>query len=246
MENPLGSIRLTKLPLPLKVLVTCFLLLMGAGYLVSMLNLYLTYSLVDGKPGVSPDDLKRAFYGDRKRTMLAAKIDGGSMEQFLPNPVQKNTILNWIQDGAKEADFHAKIQPILKDRCVRCHNPMGVMSYRSFIDYKDVKEVVKVDRGEPVQFWARVAHSHIQAFALMFLCFGIIFYCTRLSERIKGAVIVLPFAAVLMDFGTRALAKLNPNFVYGVMLGGALLGISFAVMILMPLYEMWVKREASP
>lgn len=69
-------------------------------------------------------------------------------------------------------------------------------SGRSFIDYKDVKEVVQVDRGEPVQFWAQVAHSHIQAFALMFLC-----------------------------------------------LGGALLGLSFAVMILTPLYEMWVKRE---
>lgn len=70
MTTPFDSIRLMKLPLPLKVLVTCFLLLMGAGYLVSMLNLYLTYSLVDGKPGVTPEDLKRAFYGERKRTIL--------------------------------------------------------------------------------------------------------------------------------------------------------------------------------
>jgi hypothetical protein len=56
---------------------------------------------------------------------------------------------------------------------------------------------------------------------------------------------VLPFAAVFIDFGTRARAKLNPTFVYGVMLGGALLGLSFAVVILTPLYEMWVRGDGS-
>ena len=63
--------------------------------MVSVFNLYLTYNLADGKPGLTAEDLRRSFYGQRNQTLLAAKIDGGSMEQFLPVPGHKESILSW-------------------------------------------------------------------------------------------------------------------------------------------------------
>ena len=60
--------------------------------------------MLDGEPGVTPADMKRAFFGDRTNTRLAAKSAAG-MEQYLPNPADKNVILNWIQDGANEHNF---------------------------------------------------------------------------------------------------------------------------------------------
>ena len=55
-------------------------------------------------------------------------------------------------------------------------------------------------------------------------------------------MVLLPFGAILLDFGGRLLAHSAPVFVFAVMAGGAVLGLSFAVMILVPLWEMWLKK----
>src|SRR5437867_7070491 len=119
----LNSLRLSQLPRVVRLVLTYSILVLAAGYLIAMVNLYLTYSLTDGEPGLTVMDLKRAFYGRRDNTRLAAKIHGGSMEQFLPNPGDKEKILTWIQDGASEKGYEDIVQPILMQNCIRCHNP---------------------------------------------------------------------------------------------------------------------------
>ena len=52
-------------------------------------------------------------------------------------------------------------------------------------------------------------------------------------------LIVVPLVALLVDT-----ARYVPGIVYLMMLSGAVIGLSFAVMILAPLYETWLKREA--
>lgn len=56
-------------------------------------------------------------------------------------------------------------------------------------------------------------------------------------------MLTLPFAALLVDFGARLASKYFPNAVYLMMASGALMGTLFAVMILTPLYEMWIRRK---
>jgi hypothetical protein len=108
--------------------------------------------------------------------------------------------------------------------------------------YEEVMSVTQIDRGEPVALWARVAHTHIQSIGLIFFVLGSVFSLTSLATRWKMLVIVLPFAALLVDFGTRFLAKYVPDLVYLMMASGAGIGVCFAVMILVPLYEMWIKK----
>jgi hypothetical protein len=103
--------------------------------------------------------------------------------------------------------------------------------------------VVQIDRGEPVGLWARVAHTHIQSIALIFLVLGLVFSFTSIAEKLKYLVISLPFVALVVDFGSRFLAKYYPNLVYMMLLSGAILGFSFAIMILLPLYDMWIKKR---
>jgi len=236
------DVRLRQLSLPLKLLITIFLIVLGIGYVISLANLYLTYGLTDGEPGLTVNDLRRAFYGDRNNTRLAAKIDGGSMEQYLPIPGEKQIILSWIQDGAHEDAFGEKVQPILMRNCVRCHSPSGISSFRPLMAYEQVLTVTKIDRGEPVMLWARVAHTHLLSIGIIFFCLGIIFSFTSLKESGKAVAVMVPFIALLFDFGSRYFAKYFPSLVYLMMLTGALLGLSLAVMILVPLYELWVKR----
>jgi hypothetical protein len=236
------SIRLRQLPFLFRLILSLFVVTLGAGYLVALLNLYLTYAMTDGDPKLTPEDLRRAFYGNRNNTRLAAKIDGGSMEQFLTRPGDKEKILSWIQDGASKIGYEDMVRPITAEFCIRCHSPGRVSSFRPLTSYEEVLTVTQIDRGEPVGLWARVAHTHIQSFALIFLCLGSLFAFTSFSGRVKAFVVLLPFGAIMLDFGGRLLAHTMPAFVFAVMAGGALLGLSFAVMILVPLWEMWLKK----
>jgi hypothetical protein len=234
---------LSDFPVPLKLVLSLTLVVLGAGYLVALANLYLTYNLTDGTPGLAVSDLRRAFYGNRENTKLAAKIDGGSMMQFLPRPGDKERILSWIQDGADQPGYLKVVRPILTESCVRCHNPDGLQRFAPLTTYEQVMAVAQIDRGEPVQLWARVAHTHVQSLALVFLVLGGVFSFTSISQRSKIAILALPFAALMVDFGSRFLARFYPNVVYVMMASGAAIGLLIALMIVVPLYEMWFRKS---
>ncbi len=231
---------LSGLSLTLRCLITGALLVLAVGYAVATLNLYFTYSMMDGSPGLTPEDLKRAFYGRRTVTLLAAKIDGGSMEQFLPDPLDKAKILNWIQEGTPRQTFENEVGPILVNYCWRCHSPGAFMYMRPLQTYEQVLEVTKVDRGESVPVWARVAHTHLQSIALIFFLVGIVFAGTRLPDRVKAPIVITPFLALLADFGSRFLARYHPSLVFLMIGAGAVTGLAFAGMILFSLYEIWL------
>lgn len=234
--------RLAQLPFAQRLVLSLVLVVLGAGYLIATYNLYLTYNLTDGEPGLTANDLRRAFYGKRDNTKLASKIHGGSMEQFLKQAGDKEKILSWIQDGASESGYTAAVKPILAENCVRCHNPNGLQRFAPLTSYEEVMAVTQIDRGEPVALWARVAHTHIQSLGLIFLVLAGAFSFTTVRPALKTAVIVLPFVMLLIDFGARFLAKFAPSIVYLMMGSGAAIGLLFAVMILVPLYEMWLKK----
>ena len=164
------------------------------------------------------------------------------MEQFLTIPGEKEKILSWIQDGAEESKYNEVVKTILDETCIRCHSEAGVASFRPLTTYSEVMTVTEIDRGEPVGLWARVAHTHIQSIGLIFLVLGLAVAFTSIPELWKQILVTLPFLALISDFGARALTKYFPSFVYVVMGMGAIMGLSFAVMVLLPLYEMWFKR----
>ena len=149
-----NSFRLRQLPIPLRLVISLTLIVLGVGYLIALANLFMTYELTDGERGLTSEDLRRAFYGDRDNTKLAAKINGGSMEQFLPTAGDKEKILSWIQDGAEVKGFEAVVHPILVANCVRCHNPEGLQRFTPLTSYEEVMVVTQIDRGEPVSLWA--------------------------------------------------------------------------------------------
>lgn len=238
----LEDFRLSQLPVPQRLVVSIVLIVLGIGYLIATYNLYLTYNLTDGEPGLTVSDLRRAFYGRRDNTKLASKIDGGSMSQFLTKPGDKEKILTWIQDGAEQTGYEAVVRPILQENCVRCHNPNGLQRFAPLTSYEEVMNVAQIDRGEPVALWARVAHTHIQSIGLIFLVLAGAFSFTSVKPGVKNAVIVLPFVLLLADFGARFLAKFVPAIVYLMLASGAGMGLLFLVMILVPLHEMWIRR----
>jgi hypothetical protein len=234
-----ASVRLSRLPAAARVAASLFAVMMGFGYLSAVSHMYFNYAGVDGKAGVSPNDLKLAIHGDRTKSQLAASING-SMAQYLRDPAEKKQLLTWSAAGAKKEAF-ASVEPILKKNCVACHSTAGPAKFKPLETYEQVAAISRPDEGESVATLARIAHVHVQSLSLVYLALGLLFAFCGFPERLKAFVVAVPLIAMPLDFLTRFLAHQNPNMVYGVLIFGALAGLATGAMILGILWETWVQ-----
>ncbi len=142
-----GTIRLPKLPLPAKLLITLFVLIIGPGYLFGTANILYKHQDADGEPGLTINDLKATFHGltrtykpEDKVTvnseMLIQVHPDGEMREYLEEGGEPaiRGLITWLEQEAKEADFAKEglvqegdpsAQAIITAHCVECHNADG-------------------------------------------------------------------------------------------------------------------------
>ncbi len=227
-----------------KILNSVFLVTIGVGYLFALLNLYYTHEGRDGQPGLSVDDVKLAYYGSHSQTRLGAAING-PMEQNLPNPAAKTTILNWIEHGAKEVEFHEQVEPILNNNCIKCHSAASGMSIPHFTSYANVVKLTETDTGATIPALVRVSHIHLFGIAFILFFVGRIFILCEMPIWLKRWTVAVPFIFLLSDISAWYFAKITPGFAYMVIVAGGLMGLSFAAQILTSLYQMWLYKPVA-
>src|SRR4051812_45558388 len=83
-NTPASAFTLRHLPLPAKLVITCFLLAVGLGYSSAMIQLHMQHSARDGRHLPTPDDVAAVFAGKMK-----PKGDGEAgpcrLEEILPD-----------------------------------------------------------------------------------------------------------------------------------------------------------------
>jgi hypothetical protein len=141
------DLRLARLTLPAKLLVTLFVLIIGVGYLFATANIMLQHQDADLEPGLTLDDLRRTFHGMEKEVTPEAKITvnspmleqvrpGGDMREYLEPGGESaiRALIGWLEAGAEEATFDKQglgepgdlsAQAVLTAQCVECHNADG-------------------------------------------------------------------------------------------------------------------------
>jgi len=139
--------RLARLSLPAKVLVTLFLFLVGLGYLAASANIYFQHQDADLEPGMSPDDLRRTFHGLEKEITPEATgtVSSPMLEQIRPDGEMREyldmggeqavrALMFWLEGGASEEDFEKaelaqagdpSAKEVIKAHCVECHHADG-------------------------------------------------------------------------------------------------------------------------
>lgn len=249
-EYGFRGFRLAHLPVSARLGITCFIALIGFGYLTSLGHLFFTYEKADGKPGLTADDLRKTLAGSREKTKMEAKLEpGGSMAQYLTDPGERKIVFDWIHKGAEEGSFEPT-QAILQKNCVKCHSPNGPMKSAPLTNFAQVAAVTQTDRGESPPAWARVAHIHLQSLSIIYLALGLLFAFTGMPELVKRLLIPMPFIALVADFGARGLVSTWPELVYLVMIGGGLGGFSTGALIFLLFAELWFAgrggRSAAP
>src|SRR4030067_3871815 len=95
---------LAGIPLASKLALTVLLAVAGVGYLLGFLNIYLTYSPVDQKPGMSLEDIRLSFYGARGTSKLEKSVDG-SMRQYFGSDADYQATKQWLAGGATGNGF---------------------------------------------------------------------------------------------------------------------------------------------
>ncbi len=224
-----------------RILNTIFLLTIGFGYLMALVNVVYTHQGRDGKRGLSIEDIVIMYHGSSEQTRLATAING-IMEPNLKYKSDKEIILKWIADGADEPGYSDRIAPILNRDCAHCHNPQLNPSLPDLTRYAGVAEVAQKS-GATVPSLVRVSHIHLFGIAFILYFIGKIFLLCDINIYVKRVAVVIPFVAMLLDVISWFITKHIAEFAYVVVLSGALMGLSMGIQILLSIYQMWFYRK---
>ncbi len=246
-----ASYRLRALPTPLRVLLISFLVMVTAGFTMAHVNLHLQHAHVDGEPGLSIDDVVGAYHGLPGMTVLTSKVDGGSMQRYIPRPRDKQVLLDWVASGADESAF-SDAGEVLDRLCVRCHHPGGEMSQVAFATsradgaaYALVAPSVQPAGGKSAAALARSSHAHLFGMSVLFALVGFVFLGTDAGVWTKCVSVSLPYVAMAIDIGCWWLTRWTPEFAFGVVAGGALLAAATAWLVGRSGFELLTPHRAS-
>lgn len=224
-------------PVSERLLYTAFLLLMGVGYLMALTYINLSHQGHDGKPGLSVEDVVYNYYGNRSGTRLEAAIRG-PMAGYI-QAEDRHHVVAWLQSGAPERDYTARIQPILAKTCLQCHRPDSGLKVVDLSTFAGVRAVAEVDTGVSLLSLVRLSHIHLFGIGLVSLGIGLVFRFATLPGWLKATLMIVPFAAVFADILAWFLTKWDPFYAYTVVIAGAALGLAWAAQILISLYQIW-------
>lgn len=223
-----------------KLLYSSFLLLMGLAYLMALAYLYTSFDGIDGKPGLSVEDIVDNYYGNRSGTRLESAMRG-SMAGYIETE-QRSHIVKWLKSGASKSGYESTVQPILSERCVSCHSAASGLDVPDFTSYQGIKEVANVDTGVSLHSLMKVSHIHLFGIGLVALGIGLVFRFTLLPSWFQYTLTLLPFVAIFSDISAWFLTKWDPVYAYTVIIAGGLLGLSWALQITISLYQIWFLR----
>ncbi len=220
-----------------KLLDTLFLLAIGLGYLFALAHLYFTHANRDGRPGISVQDVIIAYYGSMEQTRLESAING-IMADYIGSPENKNAIIKWIHSGRSRERYESEIKPILEKNCMVCHDPKINPALPNLTSYEGVMEVAA---GKPASLANLVKVSHIHLFGIAFILYlvGRIFILCEMNIILKRIIVVIPFAAMLVDILSWIPARNHLVFAYVIVASGAAMGLFMGVQIFYSLYQMW-------
>lgn len=233
------NVELNSLPFHWRILLTSFLLTVGVGYVAALFYLFLVDVDPHNKMGMgAAEGIAMKYHGVASSSRLEAALNGSMSDRLSVD--DKDALIKWVQRGASAAEFD-RIKPILDKNCVMCHGAQSGVPLLPLTSLADVRKVSAVDTGASVSTLARLSHVHLFGLSLIFVLTGGIYALCQAPSYLRVLFIVLPYLAIWMDVGAWWVTKYFPAFSYVVLAGGAIMGLSLAVQLFSPLWEMWLK-----
>lgn len=235
----------SELPYSLRILYTAALLVIGSAYLFAMIYLFHTYSGRDGNPkDLTYSDLVIAYTGSGKGSRLESALRG-PMSTMLPAE-ETQSVITWVRDGAPRDTYESRIAPLIKNRCLGCHDGSNP-HLPNLSDWDGMKKVVEQDTGTDIFTLVRVSHIHLFGLTLVFFMVGLIFSHAYLRPVwFKCTLVAAPYVCLATDVTSWYVVKVFHPFAYVTMIAGALMALSFAAMWFTSMYQMWFSKTPEP
>ncbi len=229
------------LPMSVRVLFTMVLLTFGTAYLMAMIQVWESHAAKDGDPMLSGKDLMIAYSGNPEGTKLETALRG-PMSDMLPDD-KKKIVFDWLHDGAKPEALASTIKPIIQEHCLACHVPEVNPHLPDLSTDEGILKVAQRDEGMTIATLVRVSHIHLFSITFIFFIVGYIF--THAYVRpvwLKCVLIAAPFAVLITDVASWYLTKVWSGFAWVVIISGVIMGLSFAAMWVISMWQMWVGK----
>jgi len=247
MNEPLHRqfLHYSELPYSVRVLYTAALLVLGMGYLFAGIYLFHTYSGKDGNPmTLTYDDLVIAYTGSGKGSRLESAL-AGPMSTMLP-PEELTGVVKWVQQGADKDAYEKQIRPVLDKRCMTCHDGSNP-HLPNLYGYDNLKKVTERDTGTDIFTLVRVSHIHLFGLTFIFFIMGMVFSHAYIRPVwFKCTLVALPFLFIATDISSWYMVKIFHPFAWLTMGAGALMGLCFACMWFIAMYQIWFSQTPSP
>lgn len=226
-----------ELPVSMRTLFTGTLLVIGMGYMFAMVYVYASDAGRDGNPALTVEDIVLSYRGSSEGTQLEAALQGPMSAMLAANDSQE--IIRWIRGGADKKVYQAKIAPIIEQNCLDCHD--GGNPHLANLDgFDNIKTVIVQDTGTDLYTLVRVSHIHLFGVTFIFFILGFIFsHAYFRPVWLKSLVVFTPFACIAADVSSWYFTKLFAPFAWVVLIAGGLMGLSFAFMWVVSMYQMW-------
>ena len=229
----------SELPYSMRVLYTAALLVLSLGYVFALLYLYHTYA---GRAGGNPalmtyDDIVVAYAGSGKGSRLESALRG-PMSTMLPRD-ESQAMIAWVQQGGDRAKYDKDIKPVIDKRCISCHDGSNP-HIPNLGEWDAMKKLTEQDKGTDIFTLVRVSHIHLFGLTFIFFLLGLIFSHAYVRPVwFKCVVIAAPFVCLVTDIFSWYIMKVFHPFAWVTMGAGALMGLCFAFMWLVSMYQMW-------
>ena len=124
------------------------------------------------------------------------------------------------------------------------HVREGEMSAEKEVDLAQVANEAKVWIRTPLLI--QTSHTHLFSQTLIAGVLGLIFLCASVSDRLKAAIVALPFLGTFVDIGGMWLTRfVSPSLSVLVIAGGTTFALGYVLIAALSLRDLWFRKEAA-
>jgi hypothetical protein len=196
------NIKLSNMPLSVKLLFTAALLSLGTGYIFALSNVAL-------KVGFSPEDATLKYYGN--------EASRAALEEMTNDTVSADDA------GVSESEE---------------------LSFDDMeADQAESEPLVPVPTFEAL---VTEGHFHLFGYVSIFFICGLIIVFADIPRWLKGTLVLAPFLASVLDIWSMLLTRfISPNFAYLLIISGMIMALSFLLVFVISIYQLWFIPEAT-
>lgn len=245
--------RLRNLGLGMRFGLTCLILTLLGGMFASLVFLYDHYRNRDEEPSLTLRDIEGAYRGASIPAPLLTALERGHPDN-LP-AADREQLLAWLR-GQRIPENYENFDmgppaDLIAANCVSCHTRAaaadpnsGISPSLEFAD--DVLRVARTREMQPTPTRVLVisTHAHATTLALVGALAAALLYLSFWPRWLVGLLVAVIGLGLLVDVGSWWATRYQREFLYGIVVGGAMFNGGIWLSMVMVLIELWRPRFA--